>query len=180
MKLSRIIRSLGKAKSFLLSLSLAVLPLAALTGCGGGSSNSFGGAAHLTIDASPRNVDVGDRVSIELDVEEVHSSGTIIKFRYPIELTYVNATARLLVDDDIKIFNPSTIESVDDETYLIFRLSKDEAGENNHATLTFELRAAASNDEAQISVDPDVDSTSIFNPNSPEFETEVDVTVEVE
>ena len=163
-----------------LFIILGCFILCVLSACGGsGSSTGYSGAANVNIDASPQDLDVGDRTTVELDISDVNSDGIILKIRYPIELEYIAGTAKLYVDGDSRSATPSTIDSVNDETYLVFRITESNLGDNNHGTLAFQLRGASGIEDAKIAIDPDVDSTTPFDPQNPEFETLVDVSVNV-
>ncbi|RIL09039.1 MAG: hypothetical protein DCC75_07490 [Proteobacteria bacterium] len=165
----------------LILITASIFLSAWIAGCGGGSSNSFSsGAARVEIDADPRKVDVGDRVEVNLNIEDVDEAGVIIKIRFPNELTYIEDSSIFYVDDEELERSPDSIHTSNDNYFLIYRISEEDNGENNRSTLVFDLRADDSKKEANLAVDPDINSNTPFDPDNPEFESEIEVEIEIE
>lgn len=160
---------------------ISALCVISAAGCGDGSSNSStAGAARVALSVDPKRLDVGDRVEVRINIEDVDEAGIILKVRIPTELAYIVDSAVHYYDDDERELAPAQIETDDDVTYIIFRIDEDENGEENRSTLVFDLRANDGKDEVTIAIDPDVNSTTPFDPLNPEFVSEAQVEVSVD
>ena len=169
---------------FFTHFSALVLSLMlASCGGGGGGGDDFpraSGAASVSMDVSPRSIDVGDRMIVEVRIAEPHPDGINLKVRFPDSVGYVIDTAKLVVDDDTIRIQPGVRVTEAGMSYLVFYLPNSSFGEDEGATLTFELQGESRDSEVKIAVDPDVGSdVEPFDPKNPEFESEDDIEVEV-
>lgn len=173
-----------KPLSHFLATAVVTLPLLSCGGGGGGGDDSFVGAAIVAISASPTEIDTGDRTLVSTEVIEVNEDGIALKFRFPTELNYVPASARLLVDNNDEDASPDVMTDVDDSTFLVFYLSENDFGSNGEGRLEFQLEAQDELSNQEIEVDADVDDPLIendeeFDPENPEFGAEDSVIVDV-
>ncbi|MCB0330754.1 MAG: hypothetical protein KDD70_13865 [Bdellovibrionales bacterium] len=172
-----------------LLLFLSVLSFLVLSSCGGGGGNddeAFSGGARVVISLTPSNIDVGDRTRITIQVFDVNEDGIIVKLNYPDALSYVEETASLEVDGDESDITPDVDVAGDDEDrFLVFFLSEDDFDRDAEGTIRVELQANDSVNDGEISVDIDVDDPQIpneseFSVDSPQFQPEDTVTIEVD
>lgn len=162
----------------LLGLGLCVT----LQGCGsggGGDDEDFGGAARLEFRVGPTTIDTGDRVRVEAKLSEIHDDGVLLKFSYPTSLSYVADSATLDIDDDETSIVPVANVEADNDMYLVFSLPQTLFDDELRGTVSVELQALKTTDRATVGVDADVDSTTTFNPQNPEYAAEDEVDVEV-
>ena len=174
-------------------LCLALLLTVALSACGGGgsSSDSFVGAADVSISAQPSEIDSGDRTEVSIEVSNVHESGIALKIRFPQGLSYVPTTALLLVDqDEIDLTPTVNAMSSDEERYLVFYIPQDaftpgsEDYSGQAATVVLQLEGTAKVNDGLIEVDPDVDdpqqsNDTEFSIDNPEFVAEAETSITV-
>ena len=115
-------------KAHLLTALMASSVVAtSLVGCGGGGgsdSNSFSGAATVSLNLTPSTIDSGDRTLVQIWVGDVHENGIALKLRYPSGLGYVSGTAHVIVDgDEVPIKPTANLKTADKgTTYLVFFL----------------------------------------------------------
>ncbi|MCB0318232.1 MAG: hypothetical protein KDD56_05705 [Bdellovibrionales bacterium] len=165
-------------------LALGLCCIFSLSCGGGGGGNGFIGAAIVNLDASPHTVDTGDRTQISTDISEVHENGIIVKFRYPVGLTYVSDSSFLEVGSTRIDVGPSVNRGDGTYIYLVFFFDADIFRSQRQGRLTFELEARSEVLDGRVEVDPDVDDPNIdndeeFDIDSPEFRAESDAFIEV-
>jgi len=168
---------------------LTLLLLMLCASCGKSShKDDFVGAANVTINASPKRIDTGDRTRVKLTISDVHEDGILLKIYYPSAFTYVNYSAYLKVNDMEYDIDPNVDvaagESVKSGHYLVFFFAKSDFGEKNYGELTLELVGSYSVKDGTIGVDPDVNDLEIpdkdeFNPFDPQYQAEATVVVSV-
>ena len=176
-------------KSKLLSALMAsALCSVLLTGCGGGGGggggDNFIGAANLRVKASPKKIDTGDRTQITIEVSEVNEAGILLKVKFPKGLSYVLSSAFLNVDSNEIDIGPDKNLTKDNDTYLVFFLTKADFGSEAQGSVTFQLVGNSVVSEGQIEVDADVndplvDDNTEFNVDTPEFGAEDSTDIEV-
>ncbi len=166
-----------------------ILVSSALFGCGGssGDDDEFVGAATLAVAATPTEIDTGDHMKVEIEINEVHPDGITLKVRYPQALSYVTETSVLRIDDKKNLnIGPQYLTNANsnDSTYLVYLLDASVFEGADSATLTFELRGddpTSSNnddDEFLLAVDADL-LVEAFDPENPEFSAEDSVVIAV-
>lgn len=160
-----------------------------LTSCGGGGSDGGGsgfvGAAQVSLKASPKTIDTGDRTEVRISVSDVNESGIALKIRFPSSLAYVPSSALLIVDGDEKDATPTVNASKDDDIYLVFYFSQDDFGADAEGEVVVLLEGVSSEAAGFIEVDADVDDPAIdnaseFSLEEPEFVAESDSGIVVE
>ena len=165
------------------SIVLLCLCSCVVTACGGGGGGGGGGsavgAARVEIELAPKKLDVGDRTTIEIKIREVHPDGITLKVRYPDALSYVTESAALEVDDRAIDASPSVNVTGNSNSYLVFTLDPDDLGQDNRGTLQFELVAQSELADGLVEVDPDVDDSSSFDIENPEFSEEAKARIEI-
>lgn len=172
-------KSIIKACLCLLTISLLV----ACGGGGGGNSDDFAGAARLSLKASPTTIDSGDRLKISVEIRDVHPKGIALKIRVPVGLDYVLDSGVLSVNGDELDISPTENVISDDMLYLVFYLDAEDFDEST-GTVSIEFEGSEEIRSGQIEVDADVDdplidNSSEFDIDSPEFDAEDEVTIEV-
>lgn len=154
------------------------LTLCMMTSCGGGGGDSFVGGANVDLSVTPNTIDTGDRVLVRVNISNIHPDGVSVKFNYPTSLTYIpNSGAFESSSQDEFDVDPVVNQNIDDETYLVFFLSDDDVEQGSSATITFELEAVDTEDDAVIGVDADVNDISVddaleFDIENPEYMSE--------
>lgn len=169
----------------LLGLALIAAPL--LSGCGGGGGgggDDFIGAAQLSMTASPRRIDTGDRTEVRIDISRLHPNGIALKIRFPAGLDYVTSSSVLEVDDTDIDVTPSINQEKASDVYLVYYISPEQIEEEATGVLLFELEGKKELKEGSIEVDADVDDPEIdnateFDIDKPQFGAEQEVTIEV-
>ena len=177
-------------------LSLLTLPLTLgfLTACGGGGGGGgdFAGAATVTLDVQPSQIDTGDRAQVSTQVGDVHSNGIALKFRYPPGLKYVHSSAFLSVQDKDYDISPTVnvASNEDDAIYLIFYMpqklftTSGEEYNGQPGTVTFQLVGRSEVDDGLDEVDAVVDDSATdnsveFDLANPEFVAEDQASISV-
>ncbi len=169
-------------------VGLGVAACLALLSCGGGGgggdSDSFVGAANVSIRVNPSDIDTGDRMLVSMDISEVHPIGIILKVRYPRCLSYVLNSATLTVDESEVDIGPAVNSADDRVNYLVFFLSQSSFNADRKGKISFQLEGNARVSEGQVEVDADVDDPLIdntveFDIENPEFGAEDSAMVEV-
>jgi hypothetical protein len=165
-------------------LSTTLLLLLGCGGGGGGSGDNFIGAAEVRIQASPEQIDSGDRTEVQITLSNLHPNGIALKIRYPKGLDYVNASSFITINDSDTDVSPTINQTKGSDVYLVYYISADQIGENEEGTLYFELEGKDSIEDGEIEVDPDVDDPAIdnateFNTEEPQFGAEDQVSIQV-
>jgi len=168
---------------------MAVTALAAsLAGCGGGGGGGgdYIGAALVSLEASPRQIDPGDRTQLTIRIAEVDENGIALKIKFPVELKYVSSSTTLETSDrDEPIIVPVTNSvNSDPDRYLVYYFKRSRFGEDNQGTLRLQLEAVDELSSGKIQIDADVDdpkvsNTTEFQVSSPEFGAEDEVSIEI-
>ncbi|RME60496.1 MAG: hypothetical protein D6780_03275 [Candidatus Dadabacteria bacterium] len=153
-------------------------------GGGGGGGSSFVGAALVSLSVSPRSIDVGDRTKVETEVREVNEDGIILKFRYPVALSYVLDSAFLIVDNNKINISPLFNEDDGTNSFLVFFLSRSLFSENGEGRVEFLLEGVDRVTSGTIGVDADVDdplvnNLSEFSIDDPQFQAEAEADIDV-
>jgi hypothetical protein len=178
------------------SLLVTLLAGVQLSGCGGGGGSDdsdFVGAATVRITARPSEIDTGDQTKISTEVGNVSPDGIALKFRFPSGLRYVPNSASLEVNDDSTEFSPTVNQSAsrNDDNYVVFFLTQSafqQSGQDYNGesgTFTFKLEGVSEVQNGLVEVDPDVDDPDIdnsteFSVDSPEFSAEDEATIQVQ
>lgn len=156
------------------------------TACGGGGGgDEFSGAAVVTLDVVPTEVDTGDRIKIEVHAGSIYSGGIVVKVRYPNAFSYVTDTSFLKFDSKDLIDTAPDGEFKSDKTsmsFLVFTFDASEIADHTSATITFELQAnqaTSTSSENLIAVDADVFDSTTFDLNDPKFSSDDEVEVKV-
>ena len=173
-------------------LPLLSIVMATFTGCsGGGSDDSFVGAADVSIMTQPSTIDSGDRTEVMTEVSNVHENGIALKFRFPDGLKYVKSSAFLLVESkEIDLTPVVNAVSSDGDRYLVFFIAqssfKTSGQEYNgeSATVALQLEGIDAVTNGLIEVDPDVDDPlqdngTEFSIDTPEFNAQAETSIAV-
>ena len=178
----------------LLSLSLFLTPIIGCGSGGGGSSNSSSGAANISVTASPKKIDIQDRTTVRIKLEEVNRNGIVVKVRYPSRLEYVAGTSFLKVDGDDRDITPDVSVQDGNKRYLVFFFprsyfgdvpdSEDQDQTSTPGELRFELVGKDNLSDGTIEVDVDVDDPTIdnsveFTLDNTAFQVESEASIEV-
>lgn len=177
-------------KKLPLSIILLCSLTAVLSGCGGGGgggggSSDFVGAAQVSINATPSEIDSGDRTLVETEVSKVHEDGIALKIRFPESLRYVPDSAFLYINKKEIDLTPTVNQvSAEERTvYLVFYLKQSlfakpgQKYEGEGGTVRLQLEGIKALEEGKIEVDADVDdpkenNATEFDINAPEFVAE--------
>lgn len=174
--------------SVLKSSLLFLLSVVLLSSCSGGGSSDDGdfiGAAEVSLTASPKIIDTGDRTEVRIRIQHVNESGIALKIRFPSSLSYVPSSAQRIVDGDEHDASPTVNATKDDDVYLVFYFSQDDFDSDASGQVIVLLEGVSSEAEGFIEVDADVDDPAIdnsseFSLEEPEFEAESDSKIQVE
>ena len=135
-------------------------------GGGGGSDTNFTGDLSLHLERD--NLDSGDLTQVKIEVRDLNENGAILKIRTSTSLRYVRNTAVLFPDRDEELrVSPSTDQATDNERYLVFFLSSDDALGGDFIQLELTMKATKGDDGAFIELDLDNNDANI--PDSKEF-----------
>jgi hypothetical protein len=157
---------------FIPTAILAGLLLTSGCGGGGGGGEDFIGAATVSLSASPRTIDTGDRTEIRCDVRNVADTGIILKFRFPVGLEYVPESASITEDGVRTLISPQFLELDEDEDFffLVFFLRVRDFARDGSGRVEFQLAGKEETDVSIIEVDADIDDPLIDNAS--EFDRE--------
>lgn len=162
---------------------LTLLLVATLAACGGGSGSSssdFNGSADVSIHVSPRSIDPGDRLDVEVQISNVSDAGVDLKFRFPKGLSYVAGSSFLIVDGQSVDIDPDFLglAALGDLRYLVYYMTREIFGNSNNARVQFQLRGDAAIEDSKIEVDADVGERN-FDVDQAEFQAEDDISISV-
>jgi hypothetical protein len=154
---------------------LTLLLVTILSSCGGGGGGGGGSdtnfAGDLSLDLERDNLDSGDLTQVRIEVRDLNKSGAILKIRSSTSLRYVRNTAVLFPDRDEELrITPSTDQATDNERYLVFFLSSEDALGGDFIQLELTMKATKGDDDAFIELDLDNNDSNI--PDSKEFSVE--------
>jgi hypothetical protein len=156
-------------KRLLTLLLVTILSSCGGGGGGGGSDTNFAG--ELSLDLERDNLDSGDLTQVRIEVRDLNKSGAILKVRSSTSLRYVRNTAALFPDRDEELrVSPSTDEATENERYLVFFLSSEDALGGDFIQLELTMKATKGDDDAFIELDLDNNDANI--PDSKEFSVE--------
>lgn len=170
----------SKAKGLVIAVSL--LFVASLVGCsGGGGGDDFFGPAKVDFRVTPKSIFVGDRVVARAQLKEVNEDGIVLIYRFPTVLSYVNNSARLVLNDDDEVaLTPVLNQAVekDQAVYLVFVLPASAFDDEERGEVTLQLLAIASKESAKIELDPNIRDlekadNQQFNIQDPVFGTDI-------
>ena len=161
-------------------------------GGGGGGGDEFVGAANVSINSSPQQIDSGDRTRVSIELSDVHENGIAVKVRFPSGLRYVPSSSFLMVGEREIDISPTVnaTDDTEDQTYLVFYLTQSQFRRSNQeyngesGTLLIQLEGRKTVVDGEIEVDPDVDdpaedNTIEFDLASPEFVSEASASITV-
>lgn len=135
-------------------------------GGGGGSDSNFAG--NLSLEVERDNLDSGDLTQVRIQVRELNEAGAILKIRSSTSLRYVRNTAVLFPERDEELrVSPSTDQATDNERYLVFFLSSEDALGGDYIELELTMKATKGDNDAFIELDLDNNDSNI--PDSKEF-----------
>jgi hypothetical protein len=178
---------------FSVLLSATLLPIVGCGGGGGGGGgDEFVGAANVSINSSPQQIDSGDRTRVSIELSDVHENGIAVKVRFPSGLRYVPSSSFLMVGEREIDISPTVnaTDDTEDQTYLVFYLTQSQFRRSNQeyngesGTLLIQLEGRKTVVDGEIEVDPDVDdpaedNTIEFDLASPEFVSEASASITV-
>jgi len=167
--------------------AVVCLLILSLGACGGssGGGDDFAGAGRVSVSASPKEIDIGDRQKVTVDISDTNDDGVILKMRYPSGLSYVQDSSFLEVDERELDIGPQVNADDGNEVYLVYFFPKSLFDENGDGVLTFLLEGNDEVTRGKIEVDIDVDDPLIddsneFDTSNPEFQSEDEVDIKVE
>ena len=140
--------------------------------------------AELSLQVSPKDLDTGDRLTVEIEIDSIANGSAAVKARMPVGLQYVAKSAKLQIGDGFIKFEPTTTAADAQYRYLVFYVGTSTLAPEDHGTITFILSAAAPVDEGEVEVDADVDDPAISNSKEfkiadPKFDPQDGVTIRV-
>lgn len=168
-----------------LSLIFAVSVLSCGLGGGGGGGGDELVAADVSIVASPRQIDSGDRIRVTIFMSDIKEDGLLLKLRYSSRLAYVRNSSTVTVDGDNVSVNPGANETINNNlTYLVYDLPHSTFGDNDNAQIELILEGQGRLSEGEIEVDADFNDPSQsfsqkFSVLSPEFDPKAFVRVTI-
>jgi hypothetical protein len=130
---------------------------------------------------------VGDRVIARAKLEEVNKDGIVLIYRFPTALSYVNDSARLVLNDDDEVaLTPVLNQAVkeDQEVYLVFVLPGSAFDDDKKGEVNLQLFAIDSKKSAKIELDPNIrdlekPDNQQFNIQNPVFGTDIAEVIEI-
>lgn len=176
-----------RCRSFVPGGAALVYSALLLSSCGGGGGggDDFVGAALVSIQATPRRIDPGNRILVRVPVAESHPNGIFLKLRYPEGLKYAPGTSYLEIDRSQIDVGPSfNTKGSDGKVYLVYTFSRSIFGKHNQGDLVLQLEGTAEVADGKIEVDADVDdpataNSAEFKADAPAFSAEEEVSIEV-
>jgi len=170
-----------------LRLSLFTLGALLILGCGSGSGSGAGGdmPADLTLEVTPRRIDTGDRIDVNVGLYNVNIQGIILKIQYPKGLQYLRGSAYLFQDKKQIDYGPDISQRAEDGTgYLVFFLSQSLIEDNKYEALTVQFEGELEVKDGKIAVDADYDVATAapsrkFNVDNPKFSAVEEITINV-
>ena len=145
---------------------LLALILSSCGGGGGGSDTNFAG--NLSLQLERDNLDSGDLTQVRIEVRDLNEAGAILKIRSSTSLRYVRNTAVLFPGREEELhITPSTDQATDNERYLVFFLTPDDAKGGDYVELELTIKATKGDSDAFIELDLDNNDSNI--PDSKEF-----------
>lgn len=144
---------------------------ALLVACGGGGGG--GGEeqpAQLSLQVSPKEIDTGDRMVAEVEIDSIVSGAIALKVRIPSGLRYVAASSKLRIGDGFINYEPTTLAAAGEYRYIVYYLGTDTLAPEDHGTLKFVLSGATGVEDGEVEVDADVDDPAVAN--SKEFKVD--------
>jgi hypothetical protein len=165
-----------------LTLSLASL----VTACGGGGGGGGGEQqpAQLSLSVSPTEIDTGDRITAEVEIDSITSGSIALKVRIPTGLRYVAASSKLRIGEGFINYEPTTVAAASDYRYIVYYLGVATLEPEDHGTLKFVLSGASGVEDGEVEVDADVDDPAVanskeFNVSDPKFDPQDAVSISV-
>lgn len=168
---------------FLLTISFLAL-ISCGVGGGGGGGDSFDGAAHVSLDIDPNEIDAGDQLTATVDIHDVHEDGIMLKIRVPSGLSYIVDSTTLEVSDRIYDWDPTTRKSDSKYNYVIYFLDRDIFGDDDYGRLSVKFLGTSAVDDGKIEIDPDINNRQVtdtreFDVSDPRFSAEAEEGVTV-
>ncbi len=181
-------------RSYLRITLLATACSLPFAGCGGGGggSDSFVGAANVSLAVSPTQIDSGDRTEVAVTLSNVIEDGIALKIRFPDALTYVRSSALLLVGQkEVDITPKFKGVGEDSDRYLVFYLPQSlfrrsgQEYQGEEGTVVLQLEGVDAVTDGLIEVDVDVDdplqdNDAEFSVSNPEFDAEASSPISVQ
>lgn len=153
------------------------------SGCGGGggSGGDFQEPANVDIEATPKDIYIGGRTLVRTFIDNVHTDGVVIKFRFPKGLNYVKESSRLYIAGGDVDVGPTNSGTKDTSNYLVYVFSKDVFGDFS-GELDFQLEAGEGIGSAKIEVQPAFRNPALpdsqqFSIKDPKFGTDIYVQI---
>ena len=158
--------------SLVILLSMLAVACGLGGGGGGGGSDSSGVEAdqlpEIYLNAYPRDIDSGDRMTVDLQLDNVRSNTFVVKLRFKKSISYVYNSSFLLIDGDPVDTSPDVSTSDDTYSYLVYYMNIDQFLEHDSGQMVLQLEATANLGPTDIEADIDVDDPTIAN--SSEFD----------
>lgn len=137
-------------------------------GGGGGSGSDSNFAGNVSLQVERDNLDSGDLTQVRIEVRDLNQRGAILKIRSSTSLRYVRNTAVLFPDRDEELrVSPSADAATDNERYVVFFLSPEDALSGDYVELELTMKATKGDSDAFIELDLDNNDSNI--PDSKEF-----------
>jgi len=143
----------------LIAFAVALLP--ACGGGGGGGGEAL--PAELSLEVSPKEIDSGDRMIVEVRVGSIDSGDIALKVRFPLGMRYVAASSKLRIGDGFINYEPTTVVAASDYRYIVYYLGADTLAPEDNGTLKFVLSGASLVEDGEIEVDADIDDLAVAN-----------------
>lgn len=171
-------------KRILLITIILTLSSCGVGGGGGGDDDSFDGAAKVSLDVDPNEIDSGDQLTVSVNIHDIHSDGIMLKIRVPTGLTYIVDTTTLEVSGEVFDWDPTTRKSDANYNYVVYFLDRDIFGRDDRGKLSVKFLGAGAVTDGKVEVDPDINNLQVtdtreFDVSNPRFSAEDEESVTV-
>lgn len=138
-------------------------------GGGGGLPENYEGDVYLELERG--HIDSGDLNKVEIEIVHLNKNGAILKIKIPRSLKYVPHSTVFFSERENSFRQEPTIQAANEtERYIVFFLDSSDTIDGDYVSLTFNLKAVSSDEEAYIEIDLDNNDPSIID--SREFKIE--------
>lgn len=167
-------------------------------GCDSSSDSDISDVGAVSIRITPDRLRVETLAFVELAIssiqfDDLDTGGLTIKFIVSNDLSYRQGSGVVVYDDGAISIEPVyegpvPAEAVDtfseapssaNLTYLIFTVSGEDVSEEDTLLLHFDLEAVGAGPQAAVLLDVDRAAVNLFDPVAPNFDTELEVEVEI-
>lgn len=157
-------------RSWALGLFLVVIGCGMGGGGGGDDQVDVGSAAppSININLTPETIDAGDRTNVRVLLQDVELDAFILKIRYPITMKYVTNSSFAKVGDKTFDIGPDQEKSDENNSYLVYYLTRDLFLEETEGTINLQIEALSSPGAIKVEGDTDIDDPN--QDNSTEFD----------